>query len=448
MSVRRIVVASLGGGEDIEQTTFEVVNDQRTVNNNVSAPISHDITYQSNAEHLLFRKYSLLTMPEDTWLELQLTADAEAMATESQHHHLPIFGPNMYQRNYEKALFFTGDSHWKKLRSLVIFCTVIVGVILHVYLSMDVMILIGNIMGCCEQIPLIIALYCYTSIRTTDGRPGSALRVFSLLKESERLLLQKRHFPSVVFTNSTAFGCLLFLYIYSFLRWELIPLWGQICTIIIMPCVFIPHFAIFSLFSLFCYVADISDRLFAQQKIFVYNQESDSVNWIAVQKNFDICESIVNDISKGFQLVFVGAFFALASTTTLVIGTISQFLSWQAAGYQPFSIVFLLVSEILSCVSTLWIVITIWSTASQITAACDGVLDQCSNVLAYLRMSPSFQISTDEYYRAKLFHKYVEKANLGFKVFGIRISYALATSIMVPFISALSVVFPIVFKSH
>ena len=441
MSVRRIVVASLDGGEDIEQTTFEV-NDQRTVNNNVSAPLSHDITYQSNAEHLLFRKYSLLTMPEDTWLELQ------AMATESQHHHLPIFGPNIHQRNYEKALFFTGDSHWKKLRSIVIFFMPIVFVISYLNLGTDVMVLIGKIMECCSLIPLIISLYCYTGIRTTDGRPGSALRVFSLLKESERLLLKKRHFSYNTFIMSSAFVSFLFQFTYCFLRWELIPLWGQVCTIIIMPCVFIPHFAIFSLFPLFCYVADISDRLFAQQKIFVYNQESDSVNWIAVQKNFDICESIVNDISKGFQLIFVGALFSLASTTSHVIGTISQFLSWQAAGYQPFSIVILLVCELLSCIQTIALVINIWSAASQITAACDGVLDQCSNVLAYLRMSPSFQISTDEYLRAKLFHKYVKEANLGFKVFGVRISYALATSIVVPFVSILSVVFPIVFKSH
>ena len=441
MSVRRIVVASLDGGEDIEQTTFEV-NDQRTVNNNVSAPLSHDITYQSNAEHLLFRKYSLLTMPEDTWLELQ------AMATESQHHHLPIFGPNIHQRNYEKALFFTGDSHWKKMRSLVIFCMNITMVISYVYLSMDVMVMIGKIMESCEVIPIIIALYCCTGIRTTDGRPGSALRVFSLLKESERLLLKKRHFSYVTFSFSVAFISLLLHYTYCFVRWEMIPLWGQVCTILTMPCVFIPHFAIFSLSPLFIYVADISDRLFAQQKIFVYDQESDSVNWIAVQKNFDICESIVNDISKGFQLVFVSALFSLASTTTLVIGTISQFLSWQAAGYQPFSIVILLVFELLNCVYILAVVINIWSAASQITAACDGVLDQCSNVLAYLRMSPSFQISTDEYLRAKLFHKYVKEANLGFKVFGVRISYALATSIAVPFVSILSVVFPIVFKSH
>ena len=447
MSVRRIVVASLDGGEDIEQTTFEV-NDQRTVNNNVSAPLSHDITYQSNAEHLLFRKYSLLTMPEDTWLELQLTADAEAMATESQHHHLPIFGPNMYQRNYEKALFFTGDSHWKKLRSIVIFCVTIVMVISYVYLSMDVMILIGKIMECCESIPLVIALYCYTGISTTDGRPGSALRVFSLLKESDRLLLKKRHFSYNAIVLFTAFVSLLLHYTYCFVRWEMIPLWGQVCTIIIIPWVFIPHIAIFSLFPLFSYVADISDRLFAQQKIFVYNQESDSVNWIAVQKNFDICESIVNDISKGFQLIFVGALFCLASTTSHVIGTISQFLSWQAAGYQPFSIVILLVCELLSCIQTIALFINIWSAASQITAACDGVLDQCSSVLAYLHMSPSFQNSTDEYLRAQLFHTYVEKANLGFKVFGVRISYALATSIVVPFVSILSVVFPIVFKSH
>ena len=118
MAVRRVVVASRPADIDIEQTTFEV-NNQRTPNDIESAPTSQDITYQSNDEHVLSKKYSLLSLQcqEGTWLELQSRANAEAIITSS----LPIFGPKMFQMQYEKALFYPGDSHWKKLRSIVFF---------------------------------------------------------------------------------------------------------------------------------------------------------------------------------------------------------------------------------------------------------------------------------------------------------------------------------------
>ena len=214
------------------------------------------------------------------------------------------------------------------------------------------------------------------------------------------------------------------------------------------PIVFIPQFALFSLSPLFCYTADTTGRLFAQQKIFVYNQLNGRINWVAVQQNFDICECIIDDISKGFQWVFVVNIFQAVATTSLVIGIISQFSSWQSAGYQPSSKVYLLVLEVLMLFQQILALVAVWSAASQITSACDGILVQCSNVLAFLRMSPSFEMSTGEYKRAQLFDTYVKNTNLGFKVFGVRISYTLATSVLVPLASVLSIVLPIVFKSH
>ena len=184
----------------------------------------------------------------------------------------------------------------------------------------------------------------------------------------------------------------------------------------------------------------------SQRKIFVYNQFDGRINWVATQQNWDVCESIVEDISTGFQMVFIAAMvFALVFNTQL-FGIISQMWSWHAADYQPKSMVLLLICEIFHCVAQLFVFVSVWSAGSQITAACDGVVDQCSNVLAFIRMSPSFHKSTDEYKRAKLFHAYVKEANLGFKVFGIRISFTLAINILAPLVSVLSVVLPLVFK--
>ena len=445
MAVRRVVVASRSDDVDIEQTTFEV-NNQRTPNNNESAPTSQDITYESNDEHILSRKYSLLSLQcqEGTWLELQLMAKAEASNTSS----LPVFGPKMFQRQYEKALFFPGDSHWKKLRSIAIFSVNFIPVVFYLYLDMDVLMMIGLLLACWQFAPYLISLYSSTGLRTTNGRPGNALRVFSMLNENERTSLSKRHLSLVIIALLFAMTSVIFQLVYFFLRWESVPVWGQVVVVLIVPILFIPHFAIFSMNILFSYTAYTTDRLFAQQKIFVYNQMNGRINWVAVQQNFDIYEGIVNDVSKGFQWVFVGGIFQAVAFTSEVVGIISQFSSWRANGYQPSSIVYLLVNEVLNAICQILGVVNIWHSASQITDACDGFLDQCSNVLAFLRMSPSFETSTDEYVRAQLFHTYVEKANLGIKVFRVRISYALATSVLVPLASVLSVVLPIVFKSH
>ena len=444
MAVRRVVVASRPDDIDIEQTTFEFNNQRSPNNNNESAPPSQDITYKSNDEDMLSKKYSLLALQcqEGTWLELQSRAKEE-----EEKKDLPLFGPKMFQMQYEKALFYPGGNHWKKLRSIAFFSIIFVHVVCYLYLEMDLLVMIGGLLTCVGFFPYLIALFC-SGIRTTDGRPGNALRVFSMLNENERSLLSKRHFPKVNITLMCGFGGFIFQDVYFFLRREIVPVWSQIMIIIVLPILFIPHFAIFSLPILFYYTADTTNRLFAQQKIFVYNQMNGRINWVAVQQNFDICEGIIDELSKSFQWVFVGHMFQPVAFTSHAVGTIAQFSSWQAAGYQPSSMAFLLVFEIFTMFCQILSTVAVWSAASQITSACDSILDQCSNVLAFLRMSHSFEASTDEYVRAQLFHSYVEKVNLGYKVFGIRITYALATNVLVPLASVLSVVLPIAFKSR
>ena len=443
MAIRRVMVASRPDDIDIEQTTFEA-NNQRTPNNNESAPTSQDITYQSNDEHVLSKKYSQLSLQcqEGTWLELQSRANAEAIITSS----LPIFGPKMFQMQYEKALFYPGDSHWKKLRSIVFFSVSINCVVFYLYLNMDVLTMIGMCLSIYCTFPFLVSLYSSTGIRTTDGRPGNALRVFSMLNENERSLLSKKYLSSVTVIVICGLVSFISQHVYFFIHWEIVPLWAQIIVVLLLPILFIPQVALFSLPTLFCYTANTTDRLFAQQKIFVYNQLNGRINWVAVQQNFDICECIIDDVSEGFRWVFVGTIFQAVATTSQVIGIISQFSSWQSAGYQPSSIVYLLVQEVLVLVTNILTVVAVWSAASQITSACDGIFDQCSNVLAFIRMSPSYELSTDEYVRAQQFYTYVKEVNLGFKVFRVRISYTLATSVLVPLASVLSIVLPIAFK--
>ena len=308
------------------------------------------------------------------------------------------------------------------------------------------MVVVSNIVALCQIFPILIALYGFRHIKTTDGRPGSALNVFSMLDENERVLLSKRHLLGNSVVMILYLLGVIALLIYFVLRFENVATWCQVVFIIAFVCLFFPHFAIFSPLPLFCYTADITDKIFAQRKIFVYNQFEGIINWVAVQQNFDVCECIVKDISTGFQMIFIAAMFNALAFVSQLVGIISQILSFHAADYQPKSMVLLLIMEILHGIAQLFIIVNMWTAGSQITAACDGVVDQCSNVLAFIRMSPSFHKSTDEYKRAKLFHAYVKEANLGFKVFGIRISFTLAINILAPLVSVLSVVLPLVFK--
>ena len=437
MAARRVVVASMSDIVDIEQTTNDTTKNNESVSSN---RVVYDMTSQSN--EILSRKYSLLSLQgqEDTWLVSKMKANEE-------ERKFPIFGPKVYQNQYEKGLFFKNDGYLKHGRIVVIpLGGTIMPLVFYLFLDMEVMVLVGIFMSSWIIVPILIALYGFTYIKTADGRPGSALKVFSMLDENERLLLSKRHLSFVSTTNILYLLGQIPLIIYFVLRFENVATWCQVVFIIAFICVFFPYFAIYSVLPLFCYTADITDRLFAQRKIFVYNQFDGRINWVAVQQNFDVCESIVKDISTGFQMVFIAGMFYALAFVSLLVGIISQLLSWHAADYQPKSMVLLLIMEILHCIAQLFIFVNMWTAGSQITAACDGVVDQCSNVLAFIRMSPSFHKSTDEYKRAKLFHAYVKEANLGFKVFGIRISFTLAINILAPLVSVLSVVLPLVFK--
>ena len=85
--------------------------------------------------------------------------------------------------------------------------------------------------------------------------------------------------------------------------------------------------------------------------------------------------------------------------------------------------------------------------AAEVTSACQDVTRQSQQVLAYLRMHRLFEYNTEEYIKAEMFAKYVEKVDLGLKMHGICISYSLGMRILYPLVSAIALILPIVFKN-
>ena len=212
MAARRVVVASMSDIVDIEQTTNDTTKNNESVSSN---RVVYDMTSQSN--EILSRKYSLLSLQgqEDTWLVSKMKANEE-------ERKFPIFGPKVHQNQYEKGIFFKNDGSLKYGRVVVIpFAGIFMNVVFYLFLDEEVMVMVSFIMSLCFIFPILIALYGFTYIKTADGRPGSALKVFSMLDENERVLLSKRHLSGVSACNLMSLLGIIPQIIYFVLRFKM-----------------------------------------------------------------------------------------------------------------------------------------------------------------------------------------------------------------------------------
>ena len=128
------------------------------------------------------------------------------------------------------------------------------------------------------------------------------------------------------------------------------------------------------------------------------------------------------------------------------LGFISQLLDWYHKEYQPKSMIFLIVFEATIIKVQIIFASSVWYHASELTSACNSVLDQCADVLAFHRMNTNYD--RHEYLRANEFYQYVEKKNIGFCVLGVKISFALGLSILTPLFSVVSIVLPVVLRTY
>ena len=65
----------------------------------------------------------------------------------------------------------------------------------------------------------------------------------------------------------------------------------------------------------------------------------------------------------------------------------------------------------------------------------------------FCRVLHFIEYNTEEYIKAEMFAKDVEKVDLGLKMHGICISYSLGMRILYPLVSAIALILPIVFKN-
>ena len=375
-----------------------------------------------------------------TWMDLKEREETRTISNR------PVFGPPIYRVFYNMSIF-SNSNRFYSMRGIIVFVALLfpwIGLtVLYLYMDMNAFFFASLILGTGSYFSHWYSVYVWKGIRQSDGRPGTCLRVFYMLNDEERLLLSKQYDVLLTFFTVLYAFAYSFCFIYAFIRWHDMPIWGPVIIIIWILTVCIPQFASWAVIYIFFASCDTAAQLIRKQKIFVYNYTNTKINWRAVQQNFDICECVVNDISTGFQPVFITCVSYSLVCASQTIGLVSQWISWRSANYQPTSEVFIILAQLGLGLVVFYMFFASWWKASQVTSACDEILDQCNRTLSLLRMEPNFEESPEDYEKAEMFHRYVERAQLGFKAFNIRISFSLGVAILTPILSLLSVFVPV-----
>ena len=429
MSARRVVVGSASSEKSLDLGEVKNADDRQ----------------EQQVKNM--KQYSFLA-PGETW--------EDALALESQiiqqNIRVKVFAPSEFQYLFEKAILFE-DSKFMIIRYLRPIVALFLNMWLYFvainiyYMNADILFSVGWCVGI-SSIPVMwYVVYCTHGIRgDASGKPGPGLRVYQLSKCPK--LDSIKRLPVVTAYQVMLYSFTAISLLYMGMRWYDRPAWSILSQLLFLPCVSFPPTAVPMLVCLFPYTTDAAACLIERQKVFVYDEVTGHIDWPVVQRNFDILEKFVGDLSRAWQtFFFVASMFWPLAVVMLGIGVGNTGVTWMQ-GDQPTYMIILLAYEASALAYILIITFILWNGASQVTAACDTVSKNCQDVLSYLRMHPTYKHHREEYLRAEDFARYVEKAKLGFKANGICISYSLGMTILYPVLGAIfAVVLPMTIPS-
>ena len=181
-------------------------------------------------------------------------------------------------------------------------------------------------------------IYFTSGVRKNrKGNAGVALRVFRLMDPIDSRAFCRIRFSSGCFTATSLTYCMnILLWVYLFIRWQDQALWGQAFTVIcVASWMFAPTLNPVGVGLLYYQSMDAAARLIRKNKCFVYKESTGCLDWRAVQKNFDILEKFVEDISNGWKYFIFGAnFVASLSLVFMLMGLVYDMIGWARTGYQ------------------------------------------------------------------------------------------------------------------
>ena len=438
MASRRVVVGSASGPVSSEKSQDLGNYDKK----------DDDQLQQQERRIKFIKQYSFLTSG-DTW------EDAVARETEAiqQNVHFRIYAPLEFQLLFEKAILFP-DSKFliiRLLRPIVILCANLELYFVSInsyYINADILFSIGWFVGCSAVPVMWYIVYFTQDIRgDSSGKLGPGLRVYQLLQNNTKIDAYRR-IPIVTLYEIILGSFFMITILYMIVRWHDVTSWNNAAQLLFPLYIMIPHASIPMMICMFPFTMDASARLIESQKVFVYDEITGCIDWPVVQRNFDILETFVLQLSKAWAIFFFGASACWPLALVMLgIGVGNTGMQWMQ-GDQPSYMPILIAFEALVLAYILLTTIILWNGASQVTAACETVSKHCQEVLSYLRMHPSYMSHREEYLKAEDFARYVENAKLGFKANGICISYSLGMAILYPVLGAIfAVILPLTIPS-
>ena len=304
------------------------------------------VAAESNEQARLSDKYSILGNPQgsgDTWIEA-LSRETEALELNTA----VTYGPPEIQYFVLQGVFFK-DSEYKILRFLRAFLSLtqcftgyVIGVQLYLILDADIFTCVAWCMSWNFYVGCWSIVYRTNSVRKNSaGNAGIALRVFRLMDEVDTIGVVNSRFNSGCFTATLLTYCLnMTLWVYLFIRWYDQNLWGQVFTVIsVMNLFLFPSLNPVGVGLLYYQSMEAASRLIRKYKCFVYKENTGCLDWCAVQKNFDVLEQFVEDLSDGWKyFVFGTNFVASLSLMSMLVGLTYDAMAWAQTGYQVISL--------------------------------------------------------------------------------------------------------------
>ena len=358
-----------------------------------------------------------------------------------------------------KAVFFK-DSPYTAYRWLQFVSVPILNIIIWevgasnwtINLGYNLYFSIGIGIGMLSNFAWWYTVHCEDGIRKDSvASPGIGLRAFRLLDAAELKAMASWRSWFSISSMICIIPCLTSRIIYFAIIWSDVPHWGKAIELASLGFCFFFHASVGAVIFLFMSTMEASTRLIRKQTIFVQDDDCDGgiINWEATQRNFDTLEEFTLDLSKAWFVFFFGGliFFPLGMVM-MILGLVTDALSWVRAGHQPPSKIAMLLSEVFLICNIMSYILSCFCGACDVTAACEDVNKQSRDLMAYLRKHPNFKNSTEQYMKAKLFSEYVEKEKLGFKATNLLISYTLGMAIAYPILIAISsVVLPLTIQN-
>ena len=325
------------------------------------------------------RRYTL-HQPEgyDTWED----AVSSVANVDGEHSNL-VCGPPELQYVYKRSLFFRESPHvfvrlLRPIGTVVQLLLVLASFIsMSLYVDVNFYFTTGVVIATLPSFLVFYIVHWTSHIRADgSGTPGVGLRAFALLgpTEASSVVTKRLTLPYLVHMMYI-FGCSVPLLIYFILRFNDFPPWAKVTnTLGYMMTLFLPQIRVNvpNFGGLMYYTMHVAAHMIRSRKVFVNDASTGRIDWPAVQRNFDVLESFVENLQSSWRTYFACVLYVtILSMVTGAIGFGVQLDRFLRSDERQASMCALLVGEAFATTFQVASAVCVWTAGSEVSAACD-----------------------------------------------------------------------------